>query len=175
MTEITWPWQYNFPPFFTIQPHAETRAKQLEAWQQLIVEYLKATRQSTVDVRETQNNPLFNNTAINRKLSQEAVLTILEDMARTGRAAPTDKSKNVWEVYWHSLDEWGNMVYNWACSNGLNNSVCTLFELREGENTVDEEFHGLDMNVLLKALKALEIKGKCELMEFDDNQGVKFF
>lgn len=37
------------------------------------------------------------------------------------------------------------------------------------------EFHSLDMNVLVKALKTLELKGRCELMEFDDSQGVKFF
>lgn len=59
-------------------------------------------------------------------------------MAKAGKAAPIDKSKNVWEVYWHSLDEWGNMIYNWACNNGFNNSVCTLFELREGDNTADQ-------------------------------------
>ena len=128
----------HFIPCSRIQPHTETRAKQLEAWEQLITEYLKTTKQSTIDIRESQNSPLFNNTEINRKLSQEAILTILEDMAKTGRAAPLDKSKNVWEVYWHSLDEWGNLVYNWACNNGMNNSVCTLFELREGENTVDQ-------------------------------------
>uniref|UniRef100_S4PLQ4 Vacuolar protein-sorting-associated protein 25 n=1 Tax=Pararge aegeria TaxID=116150 RepID=S4PLQ4_9NEOP len=175
MAEVVWPWQYNFPPFFTIQPHAETRAKQLEAWQQLIAIYLKSNKQSTIDIREASNSPLFNNTSINRKLSPESILTILEDMAKSGKAAPVDKSKNVWEIYWHSLDEWGNMIYNWANINGMNNTVCTLFELREGENSVGEEFHGLDMNVLIKALKSLEMKGKCELMEFDDNQGVKFF
>ncbi|CAH2103002.1 unnamed protein product [Euphydryas editha] len=175
MAEISWPWQYNFPPFFTIQPHSETRAKQLEAWQQLIAEYMKASKKSTIDIRESQNSPLFHNASINRKLSSEALLTILEDMAKTGRAAPIDKSKNIWEVYWHSLDEWGNMIYSWASNNGLNNSVCTLFELQEGDNTVGEEFHGLDMNILVKALKTLEVKGKCELMEFDDSQGVKFF
>lgn len=65
-------------------------------------------------------------------------MTILEDMAKNGKAAPIDKSKNIWEIYWHSLDEWGNMIYNWANFNGLNNSVCTLFELREGDNTVGE-------------------------------------
>lgn len=123
---------------YRIQPHAETRTKQLEAWQQLITEYLKTTKQSTIDIRESQNSPLFNNTAINRKLSQESLLIILEDMAKTGRAAPIDKSKNIWEIYWHSLDEWGNMLYNWASSNGLNNTVCTLYELREGENSVGE-------------------------------------
>ncbi|KOB71546.1 Vacuolar protein-sorting-associated protein 25 [Operophtera brumata] len=160
---------------FRIQPHTETRAKQLEAWEQLITEYLKNNKLSTIDIRESQNSPLFNNVSINRKLSQESILTILEDMARSGKAAPVDKSRTVWEVYWHSLDEWGNMMYNWASGNGMTNSVCTLFELREGDNTSEEEFHGLDMNVLVKALKALEAKGKCELMEFDDSQGVKFF
>ncbi|XP_037968784.2 vacuolar protein-sorting-associated protein 25 isoform X2 [Plutella xylostella] len=175
MAEISWPWQYNFPPFFTLQPHTETRAKQMEAWQQLISEYLKANKISTIDIREAQNSPLFNNTSIKRKLSQEALLTILEDMASHGRAAPTDKSKQVWEVYWHSLDEWGALLYAWAGCSGMSHAVCTLYELAHGENTVDEEFHGLDMNVLIKALKALQAKGKCELIEFDENQGVKFF
>ncbi|KAL4713826.1 hypothetical protein ACJJTC_015480 [Scirpophaga incertulas] len=158
-----------------LQPHAETRAKQLAAWQNLIIEFLKAHKQSTLDVRETHSSPLFNNTAIKRRLSQESLLVILQDMEKSGKATPLDKNKNVWEIYWHSLDEWGEMVYNWASKNGLNNSVCTLFEIREGENTVDEEFHGLDMNVLVKALKNLQVKGKCELMESEDNQGVKFF
>ncbi|XP_075991657.1 vacuolar protein sorting 25 isoform X2 [Anticarsia gemmatalis] len=175
MGEILWPWQYHFPPFFTLQPHIETRAKQLEAWQKLITDYLRATKTTSIDVREAQNHPLFTNSEINRQLTQEAIVLILDDMAKTGRAAPVDKTKNLWEIYWHSLDEWGNMVYNWASNNGLNNSVCTLYELREGDNTMDQEFHLLDMNILVKALKTLEAKGKCELMEFDGNQGVKFF
>lgn len=134
-----------FVSCFRIQPHAETRSKQIEAWQQLITEYLKTTKQSTIDVRESQNCPLFNNVTINRKLSQESLLIILEEMGKTGRAAPVDKSKNVWEVYWHSLDEWGNMVYNWASSNGLNNTVCTLYEIREGDNTVGEGMYKWNM------------------------------
>lgn len=76
-------------------------------------------------------------------------------MAKTGKAAPIDKSKTIWEIYWHSLDEWGNMVYNYVCNNGLNNTVCTLFELREGENTVDE---GLYFNSYLIRLKYLKSK-----------------
>lgn len=158
-----------------IQIHTETRTKQLEAWQQLIINYMKANKQSILDIRESQHSSLFNNSTINRKLSAESISVILEDMARNGKAAAVDRSRNVWEIYWHSLDEWGNLVYSWACNNGMNNSVCTLFELREGDTTVDEEFHNLDMNVLMKALKSLQMKGKCELIQFDDNQGVKFF
>lgn len=60
---MDWPWQYSFPPFFTIQvsihvliltytshnpwqwrswplqPHSATRAKQLEAWRHLVLNY----------------------------------------------------------------------------------------------------------------------------------------
>lgn len=71
-------------------------------------------------------------------------------MAKTGKAAPIDKSKTIWEIYWHSLDEWGNMVYNYVCNNGLNNTVCTLFELREGENTVDEGLYFILYLIRLK-------------------------
>ena len=53
------------------------------------------------------------------------------------------------------------------------NTVCTLYEITEGENTADEEFHGLDTEVLIKVLRTLEASKKAEL--FDDNQGVKFF
>ena len=58
---MDWPWQYSFPPFFTIQvsgpghnslpnkstadndflsqPHSATKAKQLEAWRHLVLNY----------------------------------------------------------------------------------------------------------------------------------------
>jgi hypothetical protein len=36
---MEWPWQYSFPPFFTLQPHAPTREKQLEAWKHLVLSY----------------------------------------------------------------------------------------------------------------------------------------
>lgn len=38
--EFQFPAFYHLPPFFTLQPHAAVRAKQLELWKQLISEYL---------------------------------------------------------------------------------------------------------------------------------------
>ena len=37
------------------------------------------------------------------------------------------------------------------------------------------DFHGLDGDVLKKALRTLETQNKAELMSFDGNEGVKFF
>lgn len=118
---------------------------------------------------------LFTNDSINRKLSNDGKLLVLEELAKTQNAAPIDKKKSQWEIYWHTLDEWANLIYNWTVENGQTNTVCTLFELTNGENTTDQEFYGLDNGVLVKALKVLEEKGKCELMMFDEHQGVKFF
>ena len=36
---MDWPWQYSFPPFFTLQPHAPTREKQIQAWKYLVISY----------------------------------------------------------------------------------------------------------------------------------------
>lgn len=128
-----------------------------------------------MDVREVHTNPLFNNTNINRRLPSEAVLLILEELGKSGNASPLDKSKQRWLVYWHTLEEWGDIIYNWAQESGFIGSVCTLFELTQGEDTTDQEFHGLDTEVLIRSLRMLENARKAELILFDDNQGVKFF
>ena len=36
---MEWPWQYSFPPFFTLQPHRDPRTKQMEAWRHLVLNY----------------------------------------------------------------------------------------------------------------------------------------
>ena len=43
-----------------------------------------------------------------------------------------------WHIYWHTLEEWADMVYSWVHSCGMVNTVCTLYEITEGENTADE-------------------------------------
>ncbi|XP_066597057.1 vacuolar protein-sorting-associated protein 25 [Prorops nasuta] len=175
MAEIEWPWQYSFPPFYTLQPHAETKEKQLTAWKSLVLEYYRCTKQSIVDIREIHSTPLFNNTSINRKLPSEVVLLVLEELARSGNASPLDKTKQRWLVYWHTLEEWGDIIYTWAQENGFIGSVCTFYELTQGDDTTEQEFHGLDTEVLIRSLRTLEASKKVELMLFDENQGVKFF
>ncbi|XP_066994490.2 vacuolar protein-sorting-associated protein 25 [Anabrus simplex] len=175
MTAIEWPWQYGFPPFFTLQPNAETRTKQITAWRQLVLEYHSATKQGVLDIREAHKCPLFNNASINRTLSKEGILAVLEDLARTGNADPLDKTKYRWHIYWHTLDEWADIIYQWVQNNGMVKTVCTLYELTSGDTAVGEEFHGLDTDILIKALQKLEAQKKAELIFFDDNQGVKFF
>lgn len=178
----------------SLQPHAETRANQIAAWRSLVLDYLRFNKQFIIDIREAQHQTLFSNTAINRKLDTECLLAILSDLQRTQNAIPLDKQRNRWEIYWHTLEEWAAIIYNYINSKGATNSVLTLFELTQGDEVQEEgivdrkphfmffnhsiflvEFCGLDADVLIKVLRVLEAEGKCELMLFDDQQGVKFF
>ena len=80
-------------------------------------------------------------------------------------------------VMWRTPAEWGEQLYAWIESNGMTDTVCTLYELHSGDDTVNEEFHGIDINVLLKALQDLERRGKAQVFTAEDppEVGVKFF
>ena len=70
---VEFPWQHSFPPFYTLQPNLDSRKKQLEAWRTIVLDYCQKRSLSSLDLREASNSKLFNNTAINRRLSDEAL------------------------------------------------------------------------------------------------------
>lgn len=164
-----WPWQYDFPPFFTIQPNAATRKIQLTVWCRLVLRYYKNNKKYVLDVNE--ESPLFSNSKINRSLPTEGISTVMESLMETGNAQPVDKSRSRWLIFWHNPTEWGDIIYSWAQHNGQIDSVCTLYELQTSNNT---EFNGMPNEVLIVVLKSLEKKGSAELILDDDYQGVKF-
>ncbi|XP_077997606.1 vacuolar protein-sorting-associated protein 25-like [Glandiceps talaboti] len=175
MATFEWPWQYKFPPFFTLQPNLETRQKQLQAWCSLVLSYHKHKKIFSLDVTEAQSSPLFHNTQIDRKLPVDAVHIVLEELRKKGNLEWADKSRRRCLIMWRTPEEWGSLLYQWASTNGLLNTVCTLYELVSGDDTSKEEFHGLDMMLLKRSLKTLEAQRKAELISFDGNEGVKFF
>ncbi|KAH9498348.1 Vacuolar protein-sorting-associated protein 25 [Bulinus truncatus] len=175
MVDFDWPWQYKFPPFFTLQPNIETRQKQLEAWCSLVLGYQRHVKQYTMDVTEAQNSELFYNKQLNRRLPLEAIYAVLDELKRRGNLEWKDKNRKSCTLIWRTPAEWGKIIYNWISSRAMNNTVCTLFELSDGEDSEGEEFHGLDKDILIRALKSLESEGKAEFIEFDGSEGVKFF
>jgi len=76
----------------------------------------------------------------------------LEELGKSGNASPLDKTKQRWLVYWHTLEEWGDIIYNWAQENGFTGSVCTFFELTQGEDTSEQ---GILYNLFLLYLSVL--------------------
>jgi len=173
MASSEFPWQHSFPPFYTLQPHQETQRKQLEAWRSIVLDYCRRNGLTTIDVREISSSPLFNNTTIKRRLSDESVSLVLEDLQSRGNLEWLDKSKKRAYIYWRSPEEWGSLIYTYVKDRGMVNTVCTLYELTEGADSVEQQFHGLESDLLIKSLKTLELQSKAEI--FPDGEGVKFF
>ncbi|XP_065051836.1 vacuolar protein-sorting-associated protein 25-like [Rhopilema esculentum] len=173
-----WPWQYSFPPFFTIQPNTDTRTKQLEDWCSLLLQYCKYHSIYKIDIGDAQSSSLFWNKAINRRLQTEGINSIMERLKDQGNLEWEDsKTKNRCFVYWRTPEEWADVINAWVKTNGLDDTVCTLYELTSEEGVGNDEFKGIDMFVLKKALQVLERRGKAQLIVGDDTmeEGVKFF
>lgn len=119
--------------------------------------------------------PLFANATIRRTLQPDGRLAVLEHLERRRNAAACDAARQQWEIYWHPLEEWAQMLLRWAQETGTTNAVCTFFELTEGDAAAGRPWQGLSVAVLVKALRVLEAQGKCELMGDGDDGGVKFY
>mmetsp|Transcript_20186 Transcript_20186/g.31560 ORF Transcript_20186/g.31560 Transcript_20186/m.31560 type:complete len:184 (-) Transcript_20186:176-727(-) len=175
--EFAWPTHYDFPPFFTKQPNRETNTKRVQMWKELIMAYCQSNRIFVINIRESlPTSPLFGNEKISRRLRQDDLHEIIQYMVAAGLAEWLPGETNKVMIYWRKPSEWADIMFEWVQAQGLNESVMTLYEIREGDATVGSEFHGMDSELLLKTLKVMEKMGRAVLFDAEggDASGVKF-
>ncbi|XP_032951334.1 vacuolar protein-sorting-associated protein 25-like [Rhinolophus ferrumequinum] len=174
-----WPWQDCFPTFLTLQPNVDTRVKQLAAWCSLVLSICRLHKQYSVTVMEAQESLLFNNVKLQWKLPVESIQIIVEELRKKGNVEWLDKNKSSFLIMCQEARRMGEThpmgVTQWVSRSGQNNSVFTLYELTNGEDTEGEELHGLDETTPLRALRARQQENKAEIISISDGQGVKFF
>jgi len=168
---------YNMTPFFTLQPVLNTRTKQIEMWTNLILDYIRYHHIHQLSVREVSTSPLFFNSVINRRLTVNNIVLMIDHLVEKGNAEWIGKDKDRVIIYWRTPAEWANLIYQYVNDTGLTDQVCTIYELREGDDVQDQEFFQLDLDVFMKALDVLEKFGKAKVFGSpgDTNLGVKFF
>lgn len=174
MSQFTYPWEYNFPPFFTIQPNIETRKAQFEVWRSLLVDYCYHHNLHKLNIRDQLNKAPFYNERIDRRLSLEDARSIIADLVSKRFAEWCDSQKETCLIYTKQPVEWAKVIYKYVKEKSLYNTICTFYELLEGDSTVNYEFHQLDEAMFMKALKILEREGKAAVIEMDGSRGVKF-
>eukprot|EP00123_Amoebidium_parasiticum_P000835 comp11734_c0_seq1/m.6321 comp11734_c0_seq1/g.6321 ORF comp11734_c0_seq1/g.6321 comp11734_c0_seq1/m.6321 type:complete len:184 (-) comp11734_c0_seq1:78-629(-) len=172
---FTWPSVYTFPPFFTLQPNAETRSKQVTAWCQMIKDYYRAKGLYELSVQQARNEELFNNEAIGRRASDDLIQEVLKELVQKGNAELMPDGRYI--VYWRSLDEWAKIIYDYIVKRSMTDQVLTIYELHSGDETEGEEFHGMDLTTFRNAIERLEYQGKATVFQGNetDGDGVKFF
>jgi ESCRT-II complex subunit VPS25 len=192
---MEWPWQYDFPPLYTLQPNEDTRAKQVEAWSDLILGYCKANKLYQLSSNDLQKLELFNNKKIDRRCSLELADAVLNALANRGNAewiGPNNKSLSPNKkqpagqpslahanclILWNTVAEWASIVYEYVNRNSLKGSVCTFYELTEAKEVKNEKFYKIDTAVFKRCLAVLQGQGKAEVFQLDGDSedGVKFF
>ncbi|KAJ1667149.1 Vacuolar protein-sorting-associated protein 25 [Coemansia sp. RSA 1646] len=134
---------------------------------------------SGMTLAEVVTDPLFNNKKIHRSLRVDMLREIVEELVKQGNACWTGpkNTNDACLVFWRKPEAWASIIHQWVSDAGMLNTVLTLFELANGEDTVDQEFHNIDPVTLRRALDVLQVQGKAQLFvgTSDDDIGVKFF
>lgn len=173
------PSMYNdFPAFFTLQVTASSRQSQLGRWSRLIQRYCRHHKIFQISIVDYQDKELFKNAKMNKTLYPDDIRTVIDFMVsqdgqqRAEWVTPAKASAWIW---WRRPEEWANSIAAWVEDTGQKGSVLTLYEIVEGDATENQEFHGMNMEVLRKGLAVLTKQGKAQVFGTDDQQGVKFF
>lgn len=136
--QFQWPWHFDFSPFFTIQPNLSTRDKQLKAWGRLVLDFCQFNRIYSIDLEEIAKSDLFNNRRLNRRLEESGIRAVFDFLEQQKHIEWKDKAKTRCNIYWRRVEEWGQLIYEWASSIGLLNQVVTLYSLTQGEDSAQE-------------------------------------
>ncbi|KAH8164051.1 hypothetical protein CIB48_g4182 [Xylaria polymorpha] len=177
-TTFTFPREWSFPPFFTRQSNANTRYSQDSKWASLILSYCAHHKLYKLSLTSAAAEEMFHNKRLNKRLSLADAREVLSFMRRDGRVeymGASDELGDVVWVYWRTPEEWAALVETWVDDTAQKGTVLTLYELSQGEDTVGTEFHGLDPELLQKALQVLVKRNKAQIFGQEDQLGVKFF
>ncbi|MCL4131974.1 UNVERIFIED_CONTAM: hypothetical protein GTU68_025236, partial [Idotea baltica] len=123
---------------FRLQSNKDVRKTQLDTWCNLIIDWGKHNKIVQLDVTEAPSLPVFKNSSINRCLPADSVSVVLEELSHRGNLEWTDKTKRRGLLFWRSPAEWALQIYSWAQNSSHINSVCTLYEITQGDDTTDE-------------------------------------
>jgi len=109
------------------------------------------------------------------KLSLAFAQEIIQQLVTQGNAQWEDATKTRCLIIWRTPEQWAALIEEWVSARGMSNTVVTLYELQYGEDTQATSFHKLETPMLMKALEALQKRGKAQIFQVDQEMGVKFF
>ncbi|RDA93887.1 hypothetical protein CP533_4550, partial [Ophiocordyceps camponoti-saundersi (nom. inval.)] len=177
---FTFPREYYFPAFFTRQTNLTTHHAQLLKWSALVLGYARHHRLFRLHLSAAADSELFFNRRLDRRLTPADIRDLVDFMRKDGRAeylahSSKDPAPDVVLLYWRSLDDWADLVEAYVDDSAQKGAVLTLYELTDGDATRSTEIHGMDSEVLLKALNVLVKRGKAQIFGQEDSLGIKFF
>eukprot|EP00163_Fabomonas_tropica_P012266 TRINITY_DN2351_c0_g1_i1.p1 TRINITY_DN2351_c0_g1~~TRINITY_DN2351_c0_g1_i1.p1 ORF type:complete len:225 (-),score=47.81 TRINITY_DN2351_c0_g1_i1:772-1446(-) len=160
-----------------LQPVHDTQQRQVELWSSLVISYCRFHNLFTLDLQEAANTPLFHNERIDRRLQlADARVLLTAGIVEQGLGVWCDEDRTRLRVYWRTPSEWAKMIYTWAEDRGLIGTVCTVFEVLQGEESEGQAFHAMDRDVFNDAIAELCDNEQAQMLwgNTSAEDGVKF-
>jgi ESCRT-II complex subunit VPS25 len=169
---------HDFPPFYTRQEHEETWARQQALWSDIILAYVRHHRIVELDVDEQLSSALFANAKIQRRAGPELARLLVDYLVQCGNSEWVEgRKKGRALVWWRRPEEWARIIADYAKDRGLGGSVCTRYELLEGEDVADQEFYKMSPALWTKVAGELERTGRARVFSTGSSAtdiGIKF-
>ncbi|RLI63034.1 hypothetical protein DRO91_04985 [Candidatus Heimdallarchaeota archaeon] len=125
---INKPWMYVTPE----------HQKQLDSWcadwSNFIMEYARINIKHIIHIEEERAKYPFNNKQIKKRLDRKQFQTIGDYIVAQEMGIWWDKKKIRLRLYWRTLDEWADIIYEWSLKTGRAagpERVMTLLDIQE--------------------------------------------
>jgi hypothetical protein len=112
-------------------------------------------------LRQTESEKPFSNFDDRKKALEE----IADELVTKEQAEWLSKTKEKLRVYWKSLDNWAEEIYEWAMEISPLEPIL-IFEIRES----NREFSKLPSEDIVKIFRMLEKEKRGKIIELDDGQ-----
>lgn len=189
--DFEFPKIHSFPPLYTKQPNTTILSQQLDEWCNIILqycEYYKITsltieglpKHTQLPIDITTLPRIFENKDINRQVNHDFKSLILSTLIHKLKKAEYINGKKPELgifVYWRSIVDWGDLLYNHNDDTGQLGTILTIYELTKSEDGgLPENLKNLDQEFLIRIVKGHLMKlGKAQILMDENNEigGVK--
>ena len=151
--------------FMYTLPNKKQDLKDFESWKnewsKVLFDYARYAILHILFLRQLESQKPFSNF----EERTEALKEIAEELVEREQAEWLSKSKEKLRVYWKSLDNWAQEIYEWAIEISPLEPIL-IFEIRES----NKEFSNLPKEDIIKIFKMLEKDKKGVIIKAEDGQ-----
>ncbi|TFG18318.1 MAG: hypothetical protein EU531_00690 [Promethearchaeota archaeon] len=151
--------------FMYTLPNKKTDLKDFESWKnewsKILFDYARYAILHILYLRQLESEKPFSKF----EDRTEALKEIAEELVEREQAEWLSKSKEKLRVYWKSLDNWAQEIYEWVIEISPLEPIL-IFEIRES----NKEFSNLPKDDIIKIFKLLEKDKKGEIIKADNGQ-----